>query len=73
MTKLKDKEISDYAQDLTIGRLYISRKEGGRGFASIEDSVEASIQRLEDYIKIKDSVNESLQCHNEYIKERTKD
>ena len=31
-------------------RLYISRKEGGRGFASIEDSVDASIQRIEDYI-----------------------
>ena len=26
------------------------RKEGGRGFASNEDSVDASIQRLEDYI-----------------------
>ena len=27
--------------------LYVSRKEGGRGLASIEDSVDASIQRLE--------------------------
>ena len=33
-----------------IDRLYVSRKEGGRGLASIEDSVDASIQRLEDYI-----------------------
>ena len=33
-----------------VDRLYVSRKEGGRGFASIEDSVHASIQRLEDYI-----------------------
>ena len=32
-------------------RLYISRKEGGRGLTSIEDSVDASIQRLEDYIE----------------------
>ncbi len=32
-------------------RLYVSRKEGGRGLASIEDSVDASIQRLEDYIQ----------------------
>ena len=32
-----------------VGRLYVSRKEGGRGFASIEDTVDASIQRLEDY------------------------
>ncbi len=33
-----------------IDRLYESRKEGGRGLSSIEDSVDASIQRLEDYI-----------------------
>ena len=31
-----------------IDRLFVSRKEGGRGLASIEDSVDASIQRLED-------------------------
>ena len=31
-------------------RIYVSRKEGGRGLASIEDSVDASIQRLEDYL-----------------------
>ena len=34
-----------------IDRLYVSRKEGGRGLASIEDSVDASIQRLEDNIE----------------------
>ena len=34
-----------------VVRLYVSRKEGGRGLASIEDSVEASIQRLKDYIQ----------------------
>ena len=34
-----------------VDRLYVSRKEGGRGIASIEDTVDASIQRLEDYIK----------------------
>ena len=28
-----------------------SRKEGGRGIASIEDSIDALIQRLEDYIE----------------------
>ena len=33
------------------GRLYVSRKEGGRRLARIEDSVDASIQRLEDYIE----------------------
>ena len=34
-----------------VDRLYVSRKEGGRGLASIEDSVDASIQRLEEYIE----------------------
>ena len=34
-----------------VDRLHISRKEGGRGLASIEDWVDASIQRLEDYIE----------------------
>ncbi len=34
-----------------VDRLYVSRKEGGRGLASIEDTVDASIQRLEDYIE----------------------
>ena len=34
-----------------VDRLYVSRKEGGRGLGSIEDSVDASIQRLEDYIE----------------------
>ena len=32
-------------------RLYVPRKEGGRGHAIIEDTVDASIQRLEDYIE----------------------
>ena len=34
-----------------VDRLYDSRKEGGRGSACIENSVDASIQRLEDYIQ----------------------
>ena len=34
-----------------IDRLYVSRKEGGRGITSIEDSVNASIQQLKDYIE----------------------
>ena len=34
-----------------VDRLYIPRKEGGRGIACIDDSVDASIQRLEDYIE----------------------
>ena len=33
-----------------VDRLYVSRNKGGRGFANIEDCVEASIQRLKDYI-----------------------
>ena len=31
--------------------LYVSRKKEGRGLVSIEDSVDASIQRLKDYIE----------------------
>ena len=34
-----------------VDRLYVSRKEGGRGLASIEDTVDASIQQLEDDIE----------------------
>ena len=34
-----------------VDRLYVSRKEGGSGLTIIEDSVDASIQRLEDYIE----------------------
>ena len=34
-----------------VDRLFVSRKEGGRGLTSIEDCVDASIQRLEDYIE----------------------
>ena len=34
-----------------VDRLYVSRKAGGRGLTSIEDSVDASIQRLENYIQ----------------------
>ena len=34
-----------------VDRLYVSRKEGGKGLACIEDSVDTSIQRLEDYIQ----------------------
>ena len=33
-----------------VERLYVSRKEGGGGLAGIEDSVDASIERIEDYI-----------------------
>ena len=34
-----------------MDRLYVPRKEGVRGLASIEDSVDTSIQRLEVYIE----------------------
>ena len=34
-----------------VDRLYVSRKEGGRGLAIIEDTVDASIQRLKDYLE----------------------
>ena len=34
-----------------VERLYVSRKEGGKGLVSNEDSVDASIRRLHDYIQ----------------------
>ena len=34
-----------------VDRLYVSRKQGWRGLASIEDTFDASLQRLEDYIE----------------------
>ena len=34
-----------------VDRLYVPRKEGRRGLASIADSVDTSLQRLEDYIE----------------------
>ena len=34
-------------------RVYVSRKEGERGIGSVQDSVDRSISRLEDYIKKK--------------------
>ena len=34
-----------------VDRQYVSRGDGGRGCASIEDSVDTSIQRLEDCIQ----------------------
>ena len=34
-----------------VDRLYGSRKEGGRWLASIEDSVDILMKRLEDYIE----------------------
>ena len=34
-----------------IDRLYMSRKEEGRGLVSAEDNVDASMQRLKNYIK----------------------
>ena len=36
-----------------VDRLYVSRKEGGRGLTSIEDRVDSSIQQLEDYIEMR--------------------
>ena len=34
-----------------VNKQYVSRKEGGRRLASIEDSVDASIQRLKDFVE----------------------
>ena len=34
-----------------VDRLYGSRKEGGRGLTSIQDNIDASKQRLDDFMK----------------------
>ena len=34
-----------------VDRLYVPREEAGRGLSSIENNVDASIQRLEDYMQ----------------------
>ena len=34
-----------------VDRLYVSRREGGRRLTRIEDSVDVSIKRLENYIE----------------------
>ena len=44
-TMHKDLHIRD-----DVDRLSVSRKEGGIGFASIEDSVDVSTERLENYM-----------------------
>ena len=49
-TKLMTMDKALHPRD-DVDRLYVSRKEGGRGLASIEDSVDVSIQRLVDYIE----------------------
>ena len=46
MTMLKALHLRD-----DVDSLYVSRKEVGRGLASIEDCVDTSMQRLEDYIE----------------------
>ena len=48
----KDKETNDDAQSLLLDRiirLYVSRKEEGRGLASIKDCVNVTIQTLMEW------------------------
>ena len=40
-----------YIPETTLTDYMYKKKEGGIGLTSIEDSVDASIQRLKDYIK----------------------
>ena len=47
----EEKKVDDKCTMLYTDRLYVSRKEGGRGFSSMKDSVDVSIQGLKDYIK----------------------
>ena len=51
MRKMMTKHKALYPSD-DVDRLYASRKEGGRGLTSTEDCVDASIQRIEDYIDV---------------------
>ena len=46
--KLMARQLASHSTDY-IDRLYMSRKEGGRKFASIEDSVDTTIRSLENY------------------------
>ena len=48
--KLKTMHKALHPRD-NVDRLYVSRKEGGRGLDSNKDSVDAPLQRLEDYIQ----------------------
>ena len=41
-----------------VDRLYVSRKEGRRRLASIADSVDASIQGLEDFMEKHEGVRQ---------------
>ena len=51
-TRAELKQMDQRTRELmTMHKAYVSRKEGGRGLASIKDRVDASIQRLEDYIE----------------------
>ena len=52
--KLKDKKVGEYAQGLASERwhrLYVSRKEGGRGNASIKDYVNNQFKYLRKKLK----------------------
>ena len=44
-----------------VDRLYVSRKEGGNGLASTEDSFDALIKRLEDNRKVRSRTDYSNQ------------
>ena len=47
----KDKETDEDTLGLPPQRLYVSRKEEGRGLTNIEDCVDTTIQGLREYTK----------------------
>ena len=55
-----------------IDRLDVSRKEGGREFTSIEDSIDTSICRLEDYKKKKEKITATRNSTNSIINRTTR-
>ena len=42
-----------------IDRFYMTRQEGGRGFASVEDCIDVTIQSLEEYDPPKKTKNKN--------------
>ena len=53
-----------------IDRLYVSRKEGGRGLSSIEDCVDVSIQGLKKYEQKKTNYSSNIRTNRKTTKTR---
>ena len=56
-SKHKKRYTRPYIREMTLTDFMCQEKKGERGLANIEDSMEASIQRLKDYIKKRKSTD----------------